>query len=161
MSGPIPLPNGDAHAGEVTEEEWLYLSLWNGNAPGMVRLALALAEALDVYDPAAGEFDPTRRLYYDLPGGAGLVDLATVLDAGPLHTLRFLLDTAGVMGRDRPALVRHAHRVHLEAERFVLHDHAGQIASAIAEIEIELDQLYDEQDNEGCHPRQQDKEESN
>ena len=22
MSGPIPLPNGNAHAGEITEEEW-------------------------------------------------------------------------------------------------------------------------------------------
>ena len=160
MSGPIPVPNGNAHAGEITEEEWLHLSLWNGNAPGMVRLAFALAEALDVYDPAAGDFDPTRRLYYDLPGGAGLVDLATVLDAGPLHSLRFLLDTAAVMCRDRRALARHAGRVHLEAERFVLRDHADRIAAAIAEIEIELDQLYDEEDNEGSHPRQQDKEES-
>jgi hypothetical protein len=160
MSGPIPLPNGNAHAGEITEEEWLQLSLWNGNAPGMVRLALELADALDVYDPAAGEFDATRRLYYDLPGGAGLIDLATVLDAGPLHSLRFLLDTAAVMRRDRPTLVRHARRVHLEAERFVLRDHADQIAAAIAEIEIELDQLYDEEDNEGWHPRQQDNEES-
>jgi hypothetical protein len=158
MSGPIPLPTGNGHAGEITEEELLHLSVWNGNAPGMARLALA--EALDVYDPAAGDFDPTRRLYYDLPGGAGLVDLATVLDAGPLDTLRFLLDTAAVMRRDRPALARHARRVHLEAERFVLRDHADQIAAAIAKIEIELDQLYDEEDNEGCHPRQQDKEES-
>jgi len=154
MSG----PNGSDHAGRIPEEEWLHLSMWNGNAPGMVRLALALAEALDVYDPAAGVFDPTRALYYDLPGGAGLVDLATVLDAGPLDTLRFLLDTAAVMRRDRPALARHARRVHLEAERFVLRDHADQIAAAIAEIEIELDQLCDEEDNEGCHPRQQDKE---
>ena len=160
MSGPIPLPNGNAHAGEITEEEWLHMSLWNGNAPGMVRLALALAEALDVYDPAASDFDPTRGLYYDLPGGAGLVDLATVLDPGPLDTLRFLLDTTAVMRRDRPALARHARRVHLEAERFVLRDHADQIAAAIAEIEIELDQLYDEDDKEGFHSQQQDKEES-
>jgi hypothetical protein len=160
MSGPIPVPNGNAHAGKITEEEWLHLSLWNGNAPGMVHLALALAEALDVYDPAAGDFDPTRRLYCDLPGGAGLVDLATDLDAGPLDTLRVLLDTAAVMRRDRPALARNARRVHLEAERFVLRDHADQIAAAIAEIHTELDQLYDEEDNEGCHPRQQDKEES-
>jgi hypothetical protein len=159
MSGPIPAPNGNAHAGEITEEEWLHLSLWNGNAPGMVRLALALAEALDVYDPAAGEFDPTRRLYYDLPGGAGLVDLATVLDAGPFDTLRFLLDTAAVMRRDRTTLARHASRVHLEAERFVLRDHADQIAEAIAEIDTELDQLHDEEDNEGCRIRQHDKEE--
>jgi hypothetical protein len=113
-----------------------------------------------VYDPAAGEFDPNRCLYYDFPGGAGLVDLATVLDAGPLDTLRFLLDTAAVMRRDRPALARHARRVHLEAERFVLCDHADQIAAAIAEIEIELDQLYHEEENEGCHPQQQDKEDS-
>lgn len=160
MSGPISLPNGNAHAGEITEEEWLHLSIWNGNAPGMVRLALVLAEALDVYDPVAGDFDPTRRVYYDLPGGAGLVDLTTVLDAGPLDTLRFLLDTAAVMRRDRPTLVRNARRLLLEAERFVLRDHAGQIAAAIAEIDTELDQLYDEEDNEDCHPRQQDKEES-
>jgi hypothetical protein len=160
MSGPMPLPTGNGHVCEITEEEWLHLSLWNGDAPGMVRLALAFAEALDVYDPGAGEFDLNRRLYYDFPGGAGLVDLATVLDAGPLDTLRFLLDTAAVMRRDRPALARHARRVRLEAERFVLRDHADQIAAAIAEIEIELDQLYDEEDNEGCHPRQQDEEES-
>ena len=160
MSGPIPAPNGNAHAGEITEEEWLHLSLWNGNAPGMVRLALALSEALDVYDPVAGEFDATRRLYYDLPGGAGLVDLATVLDAGPLDTLRFLLDTAAVIRSDRPALARQARRVHLEAARFVLRDHADQIAAAISEIDTELDQPYDEEDNEGCHSRQQDKDES-
>jgi hypothetical protein len=115
LSTPIPSPDGSGQAGGITEEDWLNLSLWNGNAPGMVRLALALAEALDVYDPAAGEFDPTRRLCYDLPGGAGLVDLAAVLDAGPLDTLRFLLDTAAVMRRDRPALARHARREHLEA----------------------------------------------
>jgi hypothetical protein len=83
LSALIPLPDGSGHAGRITEEDWLHLSLWNRNAPGMVRLALALAEALDVYDPAAGEFDPTRRLYYDLPGGAGLIDLATVLDPEP------------------------------------------------------------------------------
>jgi hypothetical protein len=155
------LPNGNAHAGEITEEEWLHLSIWNGNAPGMVRLALALAEVLDVYDPAAGEFDPTRRLYYDLPGGAGLVDLATILDAGPLDTLRFLLDTAAVMRRDRPALVHHARRVHLEAERFVLRDHADQIAAAIAETEIELDQLIcDGEDLNGRNSDQRNKEES-
>jgi hypothetical protein len=159
MSGPIPLPNGNTHAGEITEEEWLHLSLWNGNAPGMVRLAIALAEALDVYDPAAGEFDPTRRLHYDLPGGAGLVDLATVLDAEPLDTLRFLLDTAAVMRRDRPALARHARRIRLEAERFVLRDHADQIAAAIAEIDTELDQLYDEDEQRRLPPhRQQDNE---
>ena len=33
-----------------------------------------------MYDPEAGEYDAQRKVFYDRPGGAGLVDLSTVLD---------------------------------------------------------------------------------
>jgi hypothetical protein len=46
-----------------------------------------------VYDPDAGEYDADRKVFYDMPGGAGLVDLSTVLDERDLATLREVLDT--------------------------------------------------------------------
>jgi hypothetical protein len=60
--------------------------------PELVRLVIGLARALDVYDPEAGDFDAERTVFYDLPGGAALIDLWGVLSNDNLVTLREVLD---------------------------------------------------------------------
>ena len=84
----------------LTVEEQMWAILDAGPAD-LIRLVVALAEKLNVYDLDAGEYDGHRKMYYDMPGGAGLVDLSTVLDEHDLATLREVLDT-NVDVRRRP-----------------------------------------------------------
>jgi hypothetical protein len=68
--------------------------LINAAPPSLIRLIIALAAAFKIYYSNAGEFDAARALWYDRPGGAGLVDLFGLLDEVDLDTLREVLDVA-------------------------------------------------------------------
>jgi hypothetical protein len=71
------------------------------DASALVRLVVALADELEVYDPDAGDFDPDRPMHRDLPGGAGLVPLN--LDETDLATLREVLScVADDLGANEP-----------------------------------------------------------